>query len=253
MAVAHIHVMFSIYNCHITFNGNAGNIGRSNFCLKKVKSVKMAIGALYVRSQFSVADKREAQKMISNLKKSLRDIFSNSNWMDDVTKRRAIEKVNCMLYLIGYPDLVLNDTALNNYYEKLQSYNRRSFIMIIPSHRYDKNGAPIDWWSPKAAQAFHRKVKCIQKQYDAFVEPLTNRHVNGKLTLGENIADNGGLKCALKGYLRYLNQTRRLEKPLPGLNLTILQTFFVNYATVQNLLDEYSAIKVVDVPRDNNL
>ena len=61
--------------------------------------------------------------------------------------------------------------------------------------QFDANGNLTDWWQPQDKIAFTSRTKFVEKQYDEFVAVDTLR-VNGKLTLGENIADLGGLTIA---------------------------------------------------------
>ena len=65
--------------------------------------------------------------------------------------------------------------------------------------QYDGDGNLRDWWSPSDHKNFKAKTKMLVEQYNAF-EPLPGYHVNGELTLGENIADNSGLAIAYKAY-----------------------------------------------------
>lgn len=74
------------------------------------------------------------------------------------------------------------------------------------SHSFDDQGSKFgpdgsldNWWTPSDRQAFDAKAKTLGAQYDAF-EPLPGLHVNGALTMGENIADNAGDAIALKAY-----------------------------------------------------
>ncbi len=63
--------------------------------------------------------------------------------------------------------------------------------------QFDAQGNLHDWWTPEDAKRFNEREACIDKEYSSFtVAP--DVHVNGKLTLGENTADNGGLRVALK-------------------------------------------------------
>ena len=63
--------------------------------------------------------------------------------------------------------------------------------------QFDAQGNLHDWWTPEDAKRFNEREACIVKEYSSFtVAP--DVHVNGKLTLGENTADNGGLRVALK-------------------------------------------------------
>jgi predicted metalloendopeptidase len=70
--------------------------------------------------------------------------------------------------------------------------------------QYDGNGNLRDWWTAVDHKNFKAKTRMLVKQYKAF-EPLKGYHVNGELTLGENIADNSGLAIAYKAYHISLN------------------------------------------------
>ncbi|XP_059111478.1 membrane metallo-endopeptidase-like 1 isoform X2 [Peromyscus eremicus] len=97
---------------------------------------------------------------------------------------------------------------------------------------FDKNGNMLDWWSNFSAQHFREQSQCMIYQYGNFSWDLADdQNVNGFSTLGENIADNGGVRQAYKAYLQWLTEGGR-DQRLPGLNLTYTQLFFVNYAQV---------------------
>src|SRR6185437_1303283 len=65
--------------------------------------------------------------------------------------------------------------------------------------QYDASGNLRDWWTKADHESFAAKTAALVAQYDA-AEPLKGYHVNGKLTLGENIGDNSGLAIAYKAY-----------------------------------------------------
>jgi putative endopeptidase len=65
--------------------------------------------------------------------------------------------------------------------------------------KYDATGALRDWWTAQDAKVFEARAAMLGKQYTAY-EPLPGVHVNGELTMGENIADLGGLMMALDAY-----------------------------------------------------
>ena len=95
--------------------------------------------------------------------------------------------------------------------------------------QYDGEGNLNDWWTPADKAAFEVKSKTLVAQYDGF-EPrdLPGEHVNGALTVGENIGDLGGITIALKAYLISLDGAEA-----PVLNgLTGEQRVFVNFAHV---------------------
>ena len=60
---------------------------------------------------------------------------------------------------------------------------------------FDGDGNMTDWWSPEAGQAFVERAACVKTQYDGYVS-VEDVHLNGALTLSENVADLGGLKIA---------------------------------------------------------
>ena len=62
--------------------------------------------------------------------------------------------------------------------------------------QFDGNGDLRDWWTPADGKAFEQRAQCLIDEYSSFVA-TDDVHVNGKLTLGENTADNGGLRVAL--------------------------------------------------------
>jgi putative endopeptidase len=70
--------------------------------------------------------------------------------------------------------------------------------------KLDSSGQLRDWWTPADAAAFDAKAKVLGAQYSSY-EPVAGTHINGDLTLGENIADLGGLSVALEAYHRSLN------------------------------------------------
>ncbi|KAL5014567.1 hypothetical protein ScPMuIL_008837 [Solemya velum] len=96
--------------------------------------------------------------------------------------------------------------------------------------QYDKDGYLRQWWSDEAIKSFRKKTQCMIKQYDNYTLPELNMTINGARTLGENIADNGGLKMSFQAYQKWLSQNGGTDTILPGLNLTHNQLFFVNFA-----------------------
>ena len=66
--------------------------------------------------------------------------------------------------------------------------------------QFDKGGNLKDWWTKDDESKFNERAECMVKQYDA-IEAVPGVHLNGKLTLGENLADLGGLWLAWKAWL----------------------------------------------------
>ncbi|KAM9706153.1 membrane metallo-endopeptidase-like 1 [Dama dama] len=97
---------------------------------------------------------------------------------------------------------------------------------------FDKNGNMLDWWSNFSAQHFREQSECMVYQYGNYSWDLADdQNVNGFSTLGENIADNGGVRQAYKAYLKWVAEGGK-DQQLPGLELTYQQLFFINYAQV---------------------
>ncbi|KAF5279864.1 hypothetical protein FQA39_LY18209 [Lamprigera yunnana] len=94
---------------------------------------------------------------------------------------------------------------------------------------YDKNGNMHKWWNNETIEKFKERTKCFVDQYSKF--RVYGKNINGNQTLGENIADNGGLTAAYHAYLD-LEKSRPHVPVLPGLNLTHRQLFFVAFAQV---------------------
>src|SRR5213595_2513518 len=61
--------------------------------------------------------------------------------------------------------------------------------------QFDANGNLRDWWQKKDEEAFNKLAECIDEEYSSF-QRIPGVHIRGKLTLGENTADNGGLRLA---------------------------------------------------------
>ena len=94
--------------------------------------------------------------------------------------------------------------------------------------QFDGHGNLKDWWTKADAEAFNQKAQCIVDEYAQF--SVGDTKLNGKLTLGENTADNGGMRLAYAAFLA------RADKEGVDLNTksdsgyTPLQEFFVGFA-----------------------
>lgn len=94
--------------------------------------------------------------------------------------------------------------------------------------QYDKDGNLVDWWAAETNITFARKSQCLVEQYGNLTVPEIGIPLDGVRTLGENIADNGGIKIAYRGYLKYLERnSAKTELMLPGLRYTPRQMFWV--------------------------
>jgi endothelin-converting enzyme/putative endopeptidase len=92
--------------------------------------------------------------------------------------------------------------------------------------KFDPKGKLRDWWTPGAAKSFTAKTDALVAQYNGFF-PWPDLHVNGKLTLGENIGDLSGVEAAYAAYKKY--EAKHGESPVID-GLTGDQRFFIAYA-----------------------
>jgi endothelin-converting enzyme len=97
---------------------------------------------------------------------------------------------------------------------------------------FDEHGVLRDWWDNTTTANFDKRTQCFVKQYEKFTVPGLDGeqlHVNGKLTLGENIADAGGLTASYAAW-----KQRDHDKPNPGLpgleEFSKDQLFFIAFA-----------------------
>ncbi|KAK1129755.1 hypothetical protein K0M31_019467 [Melipona bicolor] len=108
---------------------------------------------------------------------------------------------------------------------------------------YDLHGNLNQWWNNATIERFKNRTECFVEQYSKF--GIHGQHVDGRQTLGENIADNGGLKAAFHAYLS-TPKSYKDQLPLPGLNLTHRQLFFLNFAQVwcSSVMSEAIALQI---------
>src|SRR5215472_5998717 len=115
--------------------------------------------------------------------------------------------------------------------------------------KYDAQGNFRDWWTPEDGKEFEQRADCTAKEYSSFLAVKDDKgevKLNGKLTLGENTADNGGLKLAYMALTDIIKNTP--VKPVDG--FTPQQRFFVAYGQIwcQNVTDQEARKRVLTDP-----
>jgi len=102
--------------------------------------------------------------------------------------------------------------------------------------KYDGDGNLRDWWGPKDGPEFEKRAQCLVDEYAGF-SPVEGTNLNGKLTLGENTADNGGLKLA---YMALERTGADAAKKIDG--YTARQRLFIGFAQVwcENVTEQRS-------------
>eukprot|EP00092_Neocalanus_flemingeri_P065816 GFUD01080095.1.p1 GENE.GFUD01080095.1~~GFUD01080095.1.p1 ORF type:complete len:831 (-),score=230.51 GFUD01080095.1:109-2601(-) len=284
---------------------------RWRICITDVDNVLgFAVGAQFVNQTFDKKTKPEAEEMIKLITKAFRQGLVEAEWMDEKTRYQAEKKADKIANMIGYPDYIVNNTALeekykdlsvgDGYFESNLNFNRwvleenlkkldkpvernkwgmtpstinayytplknqivfpagilqaPFFSMNRPqslnfgamgvvmghelSHAFDDQGRQYDadgnmrnWWKNDTLEAYKEKIKCVEKEYGNFT--VNGEHINGLQTLGENIADNGGLKAAFRAFTNLSDAGKNWSYgDLPGLNMTDNQLFFLSFAQV---------------------
>lgn len=257
-----------------------------------------ALGELFVAEAFPPEAKSRALELVGHVKAALRDRLLALDWMEDATRRAALDKLERMSVKIGYPDrwrdfstadvgdkpFVANWLAANAFEFRRQLshlgkpvdrdawwmsphivnayYGSRLNEIVFPAgilqppffdpkaddaanfgaigmvigheitHGFDDSGRRFDaegnlreWWTPADQKRYRERAEALVTQYDAF-PGVDGLKVNGRLTLGENIADLGGLRIAYLGLQRALGDTPR--KAVDG--FTPEQRFFLSFA-----------------------
>lgn len=187
----------------------------------------------------------------------LSSVIELSHWMGDVNLK-TLRAITDKDYWLTYPGVV------NAFYAP--QYNSITFpagILAPPfyrsngpesinyggigvvigheiTHGFDDSGSQFDadgnaqnWWSEEILEKFYEKAQCIVDQYSAFETEVG--FVNGDLTSGENIADNGGVRQSFLAYQNWVkNSNGGVEEPrLPGLEaLNPNQLFFLGYGNI---------------------
>jgi endothelin-converting enzyme/putative endopeptidase len=117
------------------------------------------------------------------------------------------------------------------------------------THGFDDNGRKFDgqgnlrnWWTETDGRNYESRVSCVADQYSQYVV-AGDTHINGRLTLGENTADNGGVRLALMAYLAGPGATAAPEVD----GFTPQQRFFVGYAQIwcENRRPEFERLRAL--------
>ena len=287
------------------------------------------VGREYVKRHFPESSKQRMGQLVDNLIDAYRVSITNSDWLGEETKAKALEKLSKFTPMIGYTErwrdytafdvhadagLVANMQAAalyewgfqlskagkpvdkgewlmnpqtgNAYYEPSMNVIVFPAAILQPpffnpdaedaanyggigavigheiGHGFDDQGAQYDgdgvlndWWTTDDKANFEKRTKALIEQYNAFVptqlaekyadEPNKAPHVNGALTIGENIGDLGGVNIALKAYAFALDEAagrdkdgsaKAIEESLSAAPVmdgwTGLQRFFLSYASI---------------------
>lgn len=151
----------------------------------------------------------------------------------NMTPQTVNASYNSVMNVITFPAAILQPPFFDPHADAAVNYGAIGGVIGHEmGHGFDDQGAKSDargvlrdWWSPQDVAAFQQVTNALAAQYDSF-EALPDLHVNGRLTLGENVGDNGGLQVALRAYELSLG-----GRPAPTIGgLTGQQRFFLSWA-----------------------
>jgi putative endopeptidase len=268
------------------------------------------LGQLYVQKYFKGEAKTRMQEMVINLQQTFSERIKRLDWMSEVTKQRALQKLNAFAKKIAYPDkwkdyegVIISDDFVSNLrststwsYNYMVNrigkpvdktewsmtpptinayYNAVNNEIVFPAailqfpffdfgaddaliyggigavighemtHGFDDSGSQYaasgnleNWWSKEDEAKFKAKATMVVNQYNTYTV-LDSLHVNGRLTLGENIADIGGLSIAYEA----LTKTKQFKEGKKIDGFTPSQRFFLSWAQIwrNNALPETAA------------
>ncbi|KAG9402272.1 hypothetical protein AC1031_006900 [Aphanomyces cochlioides] len=259
----------------------------------------------YVQRAFNQDSLETIQTLVADVRATFRSRLERNRWMDDATRRAALEKLDQMTQLLGYPskrrdypivlrvdDYFGNAQTLSNLSHfravakmnqpvdksewsmnahQVNAYYNPSFNQIVfpagilqppffdatadaamnygaigmvigheITHGFDDQGRNFDgdgrlspWWTNATAKEFQDKASCVADEFSSMtVEGSENQllgHVNGHLTLGETIADLGGLSVAFQAYSMHMKRAAVNGKTYTASD-TLDKLFFLSFA-----------------------
>lgn len=140
-------------------------------------SLSIAVGALYVRKYFRQDSKAAALEMVNGIRKEFELLLNEVDWMDEETRQSALNKLHGMSTHIGYPDEIMNDTKIEEYYSNLEIDENNYLSSVLnmnvfgTDYAFNKLRKPVnktDWVTDsiffirkKAMRIFINKYKTI--------------------------------------------------------------------------------------------
>jgi putative endopeptidase len=125
----------------------------------------------------------------------------------------------------GYRDEELDDATVYGYAAASTIGHEITHGFDDEGRQYDAQGNLVSWWTKKDEEEFNKRAAVMVKQFDEY-EPVKGYHINGKATLGENIADLGGIVLGLDAF----KKTEQYKKGEKLAGLTPVQRYFLGYA-----------------------
>jgi putative endopeptidase len=125
----------------------------------------------------------------------------------------------------GVPDSLVDDAVAYGYAAAGTIGHEITHGFDDEGRQFDAAGNLTDWWTSADATKFQQRADVMARQFDAY-EPMPGLHINGKASLGENIADYGGVLLGLDAF----KKTAQYKEGKPIGGLTPVQRYFLGYA-----------------------
>lgn len=134
-------------------------------------SLAISVGALYVRKYFREDSKAAALEMVNNIRYQFENILKEVNWMDNETRKSALNKLHSMSTHIGYPDEIMDNAKIEEYYKDLEidanDYLKSVLHMNVfgTDYAFNKLRKPVnktDWVTharPAIVNAFYSSIE----------------------------------------------------------------------------------------------
>jgi len=125
----------------------------------------------------------------------------------------------------GYRDEELDDAVVYGYAGASTIGHEITHGFDDEGRQFDEKGNLQSWWTKTDEDAFNKRAAVMIKQFDEY-EPVKGYHINGKATLGENIADLGGILLGIEAF----KKTAQFKEDKKISNLSPMQRYFMGYA-----------------------
>uniref|UniRef100_A0A182ME88 Peptidase M13 N-terminal domain-containing protein n=1 Tax=Anopheles culicifacies TaxID=139723 RepID=A0A182ME88_9DIPT len=231
------------YDYYKSITPSDGFSSRTLYCTGTVnRLLGMAVSYAISNDNFTQQTKPRVQDMLRYIRTAFEGLVRDTTWMDWPTKQSTLRKSEAMRSLIGFPEWILDHRELEQHYNGVRALNYGALGTILghelthgfddSGRQFDKNGNLKQWWTNKTVQEYVNRTMCFVKQYSQYYIPEADDYIDGLLTLGENIADNGGVREAFRAYQLYMKNVGK-EPLLPGFeDYTHEQLFFISYGNI---------------------
>jgi neprilysin len=135
-------------------------------------SLPISVAALYIRQFFREDSKKAAIEMVQNIREVFENILETVEWMDEITRAQALDKVKAIATHIGYPDELTDNKKLEDYYEGLEIDSNKYLESILRLNKFAMNKMFLKLREPvnKTDWTTHSRAAVV----NAFYSPIEN-------------------------------------------------------------------------------